>query len=120
MWRILPIRFGTFYVDSGEDLILIPFVEDDSTAIPALTTNTWRFSYLPDDFSSPIATVVGTYLDFGGGNEFWYADIPVAGMLMNTIIYMRYYVNDGDNPEVEWPNTQSDPLYYSYMSFIIR
>ncbi len=118
--RVDSIPFYSFYMDSGVNMYFIPFVEDDSTAVADITVNSLRFSYVGNDFSTPISSLTASFLDLGGGNGLWYVDVNTAGFLMDTIVYMRYYMNDGDNPEVEWPNNSSEPLFWTFQSFIVR
>ena len=118
--RVDSIPYLSFYIDSGSDFFFIPGIEDDSTAYIDLTGNIMRFSYLANDFSAPALEVNATYVNFGGTSPLWYVEVPTAGFLMDTIIYMRYYVGDGDNPEIEMPSAEHDPLYFSFWSFIVR
>jgi len=52
-------------------MMIAVFVEDDSTAISALTNNELKISTDIDDFSGAISNTTGLYVDAGGGLEFW-------------------------------------------------
>ena len=118
--RIDSVIINPFYMDSGMQMVVIPFVEDDSTAAIDWTVNKLKFSYNPNDFSSPLLELTATYIDFGGPNQLWYVTVNVGAFTPGSIVYMRYVVNDGDNPDTEFPESESLDFYKTFWSFYIK
>ena len=101
-------------------VVLNSEITDDLTPISQLKNARLLFSYDKNDFSSPIKTVTSQYLNYGTG-ETWYNKFSTTGFLPNKTVYMRYYINDGDQAnDSEVPNNDSPNWFKTYWSFIIQ
>lgn len=94
-------------------------VQDDSTEMKDLTNLKLAFSYDKDDFSNPIKEEVGNYLP--GNNPAIYFNFEASvGVLKDTVVYMRMYVNDGDHiADTYFPRDESYDYYKTFWSFKI-
>jgi hypothetical protein len=97
-------------------------VQDDSTAVSQLQFNKLRMSYDPDDFS-PSAPGYREYTTtfFSspfGLEQFWIANVNTSQFQPGNVVYMRYYVSDGD-ATTEMPRDEMPLQYKTYWSFYI-
>jgi hypothetical protein len=106
-------------LDTGLTCLTIPGIEDDSTALVDMQNVRLEFSYVKDDFSNPFKTLNSTYLP--GNDEAWYNLYTIDNTyLTDTIIYMRYVMNDGDHiNDTHFPRDDSHDWYKSLWSFKI-
>jgi hypothetical protein len=118
--RIDSVYYNSFIVPQNVSQFLVGvLVTDDSTAMAQLPYNKLKISTDPDNFTG--ATEITPIYFSAGSNSFWVATINTAGIPVNTTMYMRYYVNDGDHAQnTEFPRTESIIQYKTYWSFQIQ
>lgn len=121
--RIDSVFYNPFIMPPNTQMILAFVVEDDSTAIANLQVNKIKMSYDPDNFSSSAPgykEYTATYSNLGNGNEGHVATVNTGDFDSDRVVYMRYYVNDGDHTDnVEFPTNQSITPYKTFYSFYI-
>jgi len=111
--------FGPMTLDTNMSVVLLSEITDDKTALKNLVNGTLLFSYDLNDFSNPIKTVTSAYLDIPDG--FWYNTFTTTGLLSDTSIYMRYYINDGAHTDdTEYPANYTPDYFKSHWSFVIN
>ncbi|MFM7023510.1 MAG: hypothetical protein ACKOXB_11100 [Flavobacteriales bacterium] len=99
---------------------LIPWMSDDKTKVADFTNCKLLFSYDQYDFSSPVKTVIPVKQTYGQ-NSFWVSTVNTAGLLSDTIIYMRFYCNDGDHAQdTEFPTNSLWKGYRTYWSLYLK
>ncbi|MCX6183174.1 MAG: hypothetical protein NT150_14765 [Bacteroidetes bacterium] len=99
---------------------LIPWMSDDKTSVANFTNCKLLFSYNQYDFSSPVKTVYPVKQTYGK-DAFWISTVNTTGLLTDTIIYMRFYCNDGDHAQdTEFPNSTIWKGYRTYWSLYIK
>lgn len=107
---IVPVSKSVFYV--------VVKATDDSTAEGQLQYNKLKVSSNADNFNSA-TTYNATFYDAGSGNSGWLVTIPTASLPANDTLYMRYFVNDGDQPQnTEFPRNDLPYAYKTYYAFI--
>ncbi len=88
-------------------------VKDDITPTAQLKTNTLKCSYDMNNFSNA-KTYQAVYL-FG---DLWMVQIPAQEFNLNTQVFFRYYVNDGDHAkDAEFPENTTPNIFKHYYSF---
>ena len=106
---VLPAAVNSFY--------LVVVDTDDITPTTQFRVNTLKLSLNATDFSNA-TTVQATYLN-ANGPQYWVATVNPTNFPVGDTVYMRYYVNDGTHTSnTEFPNAGSNPLYYTYWSFV--
>ena len=114
------VPYNPFLVPDNTDIKIAIAVDDDSTEVADMQSNILRLSTDADDFSNAIS-VTASYFSFSTNSEFWVADINTADFPDSQTVYMRYYVNDGDQPiDTEFPVDDSNDAYKTYWSFIVN
>jgi hypothetical protein len=111
--------FNPFILPTNQSVAFIFFVEDDSTSIANMQVNQLQISNDPNDFTNPL-TFTATYLNIGNNplHIFW---INTANLPQGSQQYMRYYINDGDQPQnVEFPRDDLPEAYKTFWSFIVN
>lgn len=104
---------------NNSTLNLVVSITDDSTDVSALSNNKVLFSLSENDFTNPIRTLNGTYMNLGGSKVWKYTIIP-AGLPNDTAIYMRVFTNDGDHPtDTQFPTNNLIHEYKTFFSFIL-
>jgi len=107
-------------MDTNKSFILIPWITEYKIPIGNLIHSRLLLSYKMDDFSAPIRTVYPTAETFGD-KTFWVCSMNTAGLLTDTIIYMRYYCNDGlHSQDAEFPTNTLWSGYKTYWSLYIK
>ncbi len=121
--RIDSVFYNPFIMPPNTSMYLAFVVEDDSTAVADLQVNKVRMSYDPNDFSTSAPgyrEYTATYSNLGGGNEGHLALVNTGDFATDQVVYMRYYVNDGDHTEnVEFPIDESLDPYKTFYAFYI-
>lgn len=121
--RIDSVYYNPFIMPPSTQMYLAFVVEDDSTAVANLQVNKVKMSYDPDDFSASAPgykEYVASYSNLGGDNEGHLVLINTGDFASDKVVYMRYYVNDGDHSEnVEFPNDASILAYKTFYSFYV-
>lgn len=116
--RVGGVFYGAMILDTSMSIVIITEVKDDKTAIKDLTNGKLLLSYSKDDFSAPIKSITSEFLNYQNG--LWYNLLSTAGLLPNTKVYMRYYINDGKHTlDSEYPSDNTADYFKEYWSFII-
>ncbi len=114
--RVGGISYNPIIVHSNQTILIVPLVTDDSTAILNLQVNRLKLSLDMDDFSAALS-VNAVY--YSAGNA-WVATFPAA-YPSGTIVYFRYYVNDGNHVnDSEFPRSDMPVYYKTYASFYVQ
>jgi hypothetical protein len=121
--RIDGVDYNPFIMPANTPFVMGMVVEDDSTAMPQLQFNKLRLSYDPDDFS-PNAPgyreYSATYFDNPfGADDFWTVNVNTAHFQPGNVVYMRYYVSDGQNL-TEMPRNDLAIYYKTFWAFYIQ
>ncbi len=116
--RIDGVYYNPFVVGASQNFALLIAIEDDSTALADLQVNKLKFSYSEDDFSPTAPGYYEQTAQFYSvpGFEIWYVELNASIFNPDEVVYMRYYVSDGEG-ETEMPR---DDLVYqlkTYWSF---
>jgi hypothetical protein len=116
--RVGGISYNPFIVHSNQTVLVVFLVADDSTAIQDLQVNRLKLSLDKDDFSN--ATTVNASVVPIPNSYAWIATFP-ASYPPGTIVYFRYYVNDGDHAsDTEFPRNDLPVYYKTYASFYVQ
>lgn len=119
--RMDSIFYNPFFLSDSTTVNFAFFVEDDSTAVPAMQVNKLKISLKADDFASPLGTYTGTYINFPPNPPFHLVSINTATLPDSDTLFMRYYVNDGDHTNDTYFPTENLPFpYKTYWSFYIK
>lgn len=122
--RMDSIFYNPFYAPNNTTMNLIFFVEDDSTSIANMQVNQLKISTKADDFTSPalVASYTATYVYLPPPQdvEFHLVSLNTATLPNSDTLFMRYYVNDGDHPDTEFPTTNLMFPYKTYWSFFVK
>lgn len=119
--RLDSVFYNPFYLPDSTNVVFAFIVSDDSTAYQQLQVNQLKLSFDPDDFSNA-TTLTAQYIHVPPPNEtdFFGITINTATLPHNQVVYMRYFVNDGDNPNnSQFPTDNLPEAYKTYWSFII-
>jgi len=119
--RIDNVIFNPFIMQQNTDMLMVIVIEDDSTAIPDLQINTLRTSYDPNDFSptaSGYQEYAATLFSVPGEGSLWYVPMNTGSFAPDNVVYMRYYVSDGENT-TEMPAQEMIIQYKTFWSFYI-
>jgi hypothetical protein len=116
--RVDEMGYGSVILDTHQIMIHIPVITDDKTPIKDLKNGRLIFSTNRNNFSSPIQTAHSVFLPVDEGS--WYNRIVAKNFPVNTVIYMRYLINDGDHTtDTESPDDLSPSWFKNYWSFIV-
>lgn len=100
------------------NFLIVP--KDDHTPMSQLKNNKIKFSLDADDFSNPIATINGTYINYPAISAWMFTANPNS-LPHNQTIYFRYYTNDGTRTnDTEFPYNEMIYFYKKYFSFKIQ
>ncbi len=119
--RIDSVSYNSFYLPDSTNVIFAFIISDDSTAYQQLQVNQLKLSFDPDDFNTA-TTLTAQYVHVPPPNatDFFGITINTASLPHGQIVYMRYFVNDGDNPNTMQFPTDNLPLAYkTFWSFYI-
>ncbi len=117
--RVGGVFYNPFIVSANSKIKIVMVVEDDSTAVSALTVNKLKLSYAMNDFAS--SAIYSAYYFSLGGYSLWIADVNASVFSVGDVLYMRYYVNDGNHAaDTEFPSAESAAGYKTYYSFKIQ
>lgn len=121
--RIDSLSYNPFIVSSSDTIQLLTVATDDSTAPSAFQNCTLKFSFKQDDFSAA-TSLSCTYFEIPTPNETfktWRTTFNVSSFPTDTVVYMRFYLNDGDHPNTtEFPLNESVFYYKTYWAFYIK
>ena len=118
--RIDGVYYNPFILNSGQNFAMLIVVEDDSTAISNLQINKLKFSYEPNDFSPSAPGYHEQTAQFYGipGFQIWYVQLNTSLFSPSNVVYMRYYVSDGENT-TEMPRNEMVIQYKTFWSFYV-
>jgi hypothetical protein len=118
--RIDGVYYNPFILSSGRNIAIVVDAQDDSTAVASLQGCKMRFSYDPDDFSpsAPGYRQVNAQFINYPGFTFWYVQFNTSLFAPDNVVYMRYYVSDGEN-ETEMPRDEMVIQYKTFWAFYI-
>lgn len=119
--RIDSLPYKAFLLPTNTNVVFAFIVSDDSTAYPQLQVNQMKLSFDPDDFSNPIAfTAQYIHVPPPNENDFFGITINTADLPQNQIVYMRYFVNDGDHTtNTQFPTDNLQIEYKTFWSFYV-
>lgn len=116
--RLDSLPYMPFIVAPNTQFNVVMLVEDDSTAVNFLTVNQLKLSSDKNNFAG--ANTVNAYF-LGSGFNVWVCPVNSNAYPVGDTVYMRYYVNDGDQPQpTEFPRTDSDDPYKTYAAFFVK
>lgn len=111
--------YNPFYAPANAPMYVAVVVSDDSTAVNQLKVNQLKISTNMDDFSNAW-TYTGSYLNTGTSELYVFA-LNTSVFPTQKILYMRYFVNDGQHPQnTEMPRTDMLEYYKRAWSFFIK
>lgn len=118
--RIDGVYYNPFILTSSQNAALVIVVEDDSTSLANLQGSKMKFSYDPDDFSPSAPGFHQLNAQFVNypGFQYWYVQFNASLFNSDNVVYMRYYVSDGEN-ETEMPRDEMVIQYKTFWSFYI-
>lgn len=118
--RIDGIYYNPFILNANQNFAMLIAVEDDSTALGSLEVNKLKFSYDPDDFSPTAPGYQERTAQFISypGFEIWYVQLNTSLFNADEVVYMRYYVSDGEST-TEMPRDEMVIQYKTFWSFYI-
>ncbi len=108
-----------FKVPSNSTVNLVFLVEDDSTAPQNMQVNQLRLSMDMDNFSGA-QTVQAFFLTLGGVSA-WVAPVQTGSFSTGDTVFMRYYINDGDQSfNTEFPRDELPEVYKTFSAFYVE
>lgn len=120
--RVDSIGYNSFYLPQNTDVLFVFIAEDDSTDFAQLQVNQMKISLDPDDFSGA-TTYTATYLhiDPPDENDFFTVSLNTSALPQNQTVYVRYYVNDGEQTnDTNFPTDNLIIQYKTAWSFIVQ
>ncbi|MBL0047450.1 MAG: hypothetical protein IPP32_05040 [Bacteroidetes bacterium] len=121
--RVDSLSYNPFIVSSSDVIQILTVASDDSTEVSAFQNCTLKLSLQKDNFAGALSFPC-TYFEVPTPNETfktWRTTISAAAFPTDTIVYMRFYANDGDHPNnTEFPLNESVFYYKSYWAFYIK
>lgn len=116
--RIDGVYYNPFILQANQNFAMLIDIQDDSTALGNLQINKLKFSYDPDDFSPSAPGYQERTAQFISypGFEIWYVQLNTSLFNPENVVYMRYYVSDGEST-TEMPRTEMPVQYKTFWSF---
>jgi hypothetical protein len=107
-----------FLMPENETVNFIFRVNDDHTNAGNMSVNQLSLSEYADDFSNEITA---TAVTFEQTNKVWLLPFNTAVLQSGKTYFMRYTINDGDNPtNTTYPNNQTSFVYKNMWSFTVQ
>ena len=117
--RIGGLFYNPFLIPINEQVNFIFRVTDDHTNASNMLINQLSISENIDDFSNSIISVAGTVSE--SSPKVWILQFNTSGLEVNKTYFMRYTINDGDNPtNTIYPNNETSFVYKSIWSFNVQ
>jgi hypothetical protein len=120
--RIDSVYYNPVVLTSNTAVHILIKVTDDSTSV-ANITGKLKMSLDKDDFSSGAPgyrEYNTTYINGGSNDEYQKTDVNTGDFPSSQVIYMRYFVNDGDHAaDLFFPKNESILPYKTYWSFYV-
>ena len=119
--RIDSLPYKSFLLPDNTNVLFAFIVSDDSTDFPQLQVNQMKLSLDPDDFSNATTyTAQHIHVPPPNENDFFGITINTASLPHNQIVYMRYFVNDGDHiNNTQFPTDNLQIEYKTFWSFYV-
>ena len=116
--RIDGVYYNPFVIQANQNFAMLIAVEDDSTALSSLQINKLKFSSDEDDFSPSAPGYYEQTAQFFavGDFEIWYVELNASIFDPEEVVYMRYYVSDGEG-QTEMPRTDMVFQIKTFWSF---
>ncbi len=116
--KIGGLFYNPFLMPNNEMVNFLLFVDDDKTSPENLLINNLQISEFQDDFSAAIDVPSTLYV---AQYEVWVAPFNTAVLQSGKTYFMRYTINDGDNPtNITYPNNQTSFVYKNIWSFTVQ
>lgn len=116
--KIGGLFYNPFLMPNNEMVNFLLFVDDDKTFPENLLINNLQISEFQDDFSAAIDVPSTLYV---AQYEVWVAPFNTAVLQSGKTYFMRYTINDGDNPtDITYPNNQTSFVYKNIWSFTVQ
>lgn len=117
--RIDGINTNPFLMPNNTDVTIAVSLSDDSTSIKDLKLNQLKLSLAMDDFSNAIVFNC-TFLSVPNQGDFWICTFNTASLPNNQVLFMRYFVHDG-NPQnlTEFPTNDQFIFFKTISAFKI-
>jgi hypothetical protein len=116
--RIGGLFYNPFLMPNNEQVNFIFRVKDDQTLARDMLLNQLSISEYSDDFSNAI---MASAITFEQTNKVWLLSFNTAILQIGKTYFMRYTINDGDNPtNTTYPNNQTSFVYKNIWSFTVQ
>ena len=116
--RIGGLFYNPFLMPNNEQVNFIFRVKDDQTLARDMLLNQLSISEYSDDFSNAI---MATAITFEQTNKVWLLSFDTTILQSGRTYFMRYTINDGDNPtNITYPNNQTSFVYKNIWSFTVQ
>tara|TARA_B110000858_G_scaffold69475_1_gene80746 strand:- start:683 stop:1549 length:867 start_codon:yes stop_codon:yes gene_type:complete len=116
--RIDGLFYNPFLMPNNEQVNFIFRVKDDQTLAKDMLLNQLSISEYSDDFSNAI---IASAITFEQTNKVWLLSFNTAILQIGKTYFMRYTINDGDNPtNTTYPNNQTSFVYKNMWSFTVQ
>jgi len=116
--RIGGLFYNPFLMPNNEQVNFIFRVNDDQTLAKDMLLNQLSISEYSDDFSNAIMV---SAITFEQTNKVWLLSFNTAILQIGKTYFMRYTINDGDNPtNTTYPNNQTSFVYKNIWSFTVQ
>jgi hypothetical protein len=116
--RIGGLFYNPFLMPNNEQVNFIFRVNDDQTLAKDMLLNQLSISEYSDDFSNAITA---SAITFEQTNKVWLLSFNTAMLQIGKTYFMRYTINDGDNPtNTTYPNNQTSFVYKNIWSFTVQ
>ena len=116
--RIGGLFYNPFLMPNNEQVNFIFRVNDDQTLAKDMLLNQLSISEYSDDFSNAI---MASAITFEQTNKVWLLSFNTAMLQIGKTYFMRYTINDGDNPtNTTYPNNQTSFVYKNIWSFTVQ
>lgn len=118
--RIDNIPYNSFILAPNTQYQFVFQINDDSTAMSALTNVKMRFNTVINGFPDGTFAYQAYYLNFGG-NQFWRVVFNTSAFTPGVTNFFRIYANDGDHTnDTEFPRNELNDAYKYYYSFVVQ
>jgi hypothetical protein len=116
--RIDGLFYNPFLMPNNEQVNFIFRVKDDQTLAKDMLLNQLSISEYSDDFSNAI---MASAITFEQTNKVWLLSFDTTILQSGRTYFMRYTINDGDNPtNITYPNNQTSFVYKNIWSFTVQ
>lgn len=118
--RIDDVPYNSFILAPNTQYQFVFQINDDSTAMSALTNVKMRFNTAINGFPNGALAYQAYYLSFGN-NQFWRVVFNTSAFTPGVTNFFRIYANDGDHTnDTEFPRNELNDAYKYYYSFVVQ